>query len=288
MKEIRIENRKYRVLCGWEDLTLAQFIAACAIPIPERLQALWIAAAALGREPSDKRQAEYDAALEAITAEDLIRDMPAYYGLVLAALSTVPADVIERIHHDVRAQLFDAFFRHIIMSSFTLSPLVYTGGVLEGLKPSGVTSFIHEGTEYQLPKTLRLYGEDVPLGEETAVTFTEAADIELAIHNLGAKGAAMLPMFMAVYCRPAGEQYDQAKAISRAELFGALRMNIVWEVFFCTSALRDKYLKGLAPFLKRVRERTQPRRGLAGWIASVGAGLYMRWRRVPPLEQSPR
>jgi len=62
-------------------------------------------------------------------------------------------------------------------------------------------------------------------------------------------GIAGMSQFCAVMCREKGEDYDEDKAMVRAEAFETLPMNIVWEVFFCITRLSTTSVNHVLTFL---------------------------------------
>ena len=79
-----------------------------------------------------------------------------------------------------------------------------------------------------------------------------------------AEGAAnRLPMFVAIYCRPEGEVYDEKVTMQRANVFGGLTMDMVWRVFFCIYRQLGKSLNYTQGYLKNVGPVLAARLGTA-------------------------
>jgi hypothetical protein len=226
MIKLTIEGAEYKGPFDWSEITLDKFIALCEIEIPDKLRALWQAAAS-----GDNKT--YDAAAEKITITETEKVFPTYYGKVIELLTTVPYDIIDRMYGALREEFFNKYLRHYIYSAFTTQPMILENGQLVVYRPPDITSFQHKGVKYMLPESLRIYGSEIPMAKETAVTFSEASDIEVALRHMTTGAADRIPMFVAVYCRPEGEQYNEAAALLREKLFHDLPMNVVWSVFFC-------------------------------------------------------
>ena len=256
MITLTIEGREYKAPADWSEITLQQFINVCAIAVPKKLIELYEASAALNDEDpalKARNDARYEAASEDITEWDLIRRFPAYYGRVMMALTDIPESVMRRIHHAPRSAFFNQHVRYIVLSTFMNVPVTIDPdvGIIAYEVPSK-ESFELGGRTYFFPKSLNIIGEDIPLANEKAITFAEAADIELAFSQLSKGGADSIPLFCAVYCREQGEEYDEHTVLIRAEAFRALTMDNVWQVFFCISALSKKYEISTRGYLRGV------------------------------------
>lgn len=246
MLELEIEGTTYTAPDGWHEVTLGQFIRACNVEIPAKLRALWVASA--GDDEEELKQAE-----EAIGVQELEKDFPRYYGRLMELFTTIPTEVIDRMHGPLREQFFNVHLRYIIYSSFARYPVVIRGGKTEMYDPPEREYFEFEGTQYMFPETLRVYGEEIPLGKEQAITFAEASDIEVALRNMAEGAANRLPMFVAVYCRPKGEVYDEEVTMERAKLFErGLTMDNVWRVFFCIYKRLGKYQNFIQEYSRKL------------------------------------
>jgi hypothetical protein len=80
------------------------------------------------------------------------------------------------------------------------------------------------------------YFEKRPMADRTAIEFAEIADLEIASKKLDGGKFEVLPVMLAIICRPhidgSVEKYDEQTCLSRADLFKELKMDIVWDVFF--------------------------------------------------------
>lgn len=253
----RIEDKPYKVCTSWADVTLEKFIELSNIEIPGNLYKLW-------KSAGSEDQKEYEAVNESLTDEELIQFFPIYYGKVIKALTTIPQKVIDRMDGRLRESFFFRVFRHYIFSLINPAPLEMdeiTGDV-KPMEPKKITSFTLGKVKYQLPASLKVYGEDVPLAEEKTITFIEASSIELVLRDLYEGSVKRLPMFCAIYCRPEGEEYDEKKVLAREKLFHKLRMDVVWEVFFCISELYVKFASSIQAYLsgvdRLIRETSKP------------------------------
>jgi len=257
--EIEIKGKLYQVCNQWEDLTLKRFIELSEVPIPERLERLWIASANLNGQGNKKLlEAEYEKAINEVSHEDLVKHFPAFYGKVIEVLSDIPAEIIDRIHGDLRTQLYDDHLSQFVLSLIYSAPVDKIGGKIDVYEPEPINSFKVFGEEFFFPKSLRLYNDIIPMAEEKTITFAEAADIDIAMNGLRTEGIKRLPVFMGIYCRKEGEEYDEQAAIRRQEVFLNVTMNIVWALFFYTVKLTYVSQSFILTYLKRVVEAVAP------------------------------
>ena len=245
MIRIELDNKWYELPEGWDDLTLQQFIDVCEIGIPDKLQSIWETTAKLGGAEEGKQrevaEAEYNHAFDQITFEDNVKNFPEYYGKVLESISDIPTDIIDLIHHEPRTDFFDQYIKYIVLSSFTLYPLVNSDKGFIPYEPEGPGYVEILGEKYLMPTTLKLFGEKQELANEPIVSFAEASAIELAWDGLKNKGVNQLPMFCSIYLRKKDEKYIESVAIERVELFKSMSMKEVWTLFFCIAKRGREY-----------------------------------------------
>lgn len=255
---VKIRGKKYQACNEWEDITLEKFINLSQITIPEKLEKLWIASSMLNTKvEKDKKHAEeeYDNAQKAITEKDYIKVFPEYYGEVIEQLTDIPKSIINLMHYDIRADLFDQLLRGFVLSLVYSAPLIMKDGSAILYEPAPIESFEMDGETFYFPKSLRLYGDVIPMADEDVAPFAEAADIDLAIRELRRDGVMRFPLFMGIYCRKEGELYSESVALSRAEKFKKVNMSIVWALFFCTDRLTVTLQNSIQRSLMTLQER---------------------------------
>lgn len=279
MIELTIEREKYTGPSGWYDITLEQFIRVCGVPLPERLRALYVACSGLNETNAQRRpmaEKEYEKANGALTQRDLLKVFPEYYGKIIAILTTIPENVIDRLHHDVRTKIFDEWLRYVVLSAFMDYPVFYSTEGMVAYIPAETGSFELDGVEYLFPTTLKLYGGVYPMAEEAIITFAEAAEIEVAFHEMREQGVKRFPMFMALYCRPAGELYDEKTIMSRENIMQGVSMDKVWALFFCISRLLLQYNRSTRAYSKAVGRMLPTKPGAVASLISDGVGKFTR------------
>ena len=259
-----VRGQEYQACSGWEDITLEKFIELSEIEIPKKLERLWMASAHLdvdGKKAKKAANDEYEAANIDMTERELIKVFPEYYGKVLELLTDIPPAVVNQLHGDVRTEMFDGTLRPFVLSLIYSHPIVIKNTEVEMYTPPEIDKFKLDKVEYHFPKSLKLYDNIIPMAREKIITFSEAADIDLAIRELRSDGVVRFPLFMGIYCRKEGEEYDETVALERAELFKKCSMSIVWALFFCTEQLTANSLSFIRKYLRnhvqKIRDQTQ-------------------------------
>lgn len=271
MLDIKIGNKVYQCYSNWDDLTLGEFIELSKIPIPEKLEALWVASAGINGKDK-KAEAEYKKASDNITESDLIKAFPFYYGQVMELLTNIPKTVILRIHSNLRVEFFDGYLKQFVLTLIYSTPVDNYDGKIDIYKPEDISSLKIGKEEFLFPKSMHLYNDLIPMSEEKIISFAEAADIDLSLVGLKTEGISKLPVFMGIYCRKEGEEYDEKLALSRQELFKKSKMSEVWALFFYTVQLTHISQNFIQSYLQRqVDQLTQATTKKAGSLILDGA-----------------
>jgi len=262
MRRVEIRGKWYQACSEWEDLTLEQFIKLSQIDVPAKLERLWIASSQLhveDKKEKEKAQDEYKQANEAITERDYVKVFPEYYGKVIQELTEIPAKIVDLMHPDIRVDLFDNLLRGFVLSLVYSAPVIIKNNEADLYEPKDIKSFKIDGEKYYFPKSLRLYGDVIPMADEEVAPFAEAADIDLAIRELRRDGVLRFPLFMGIYCRKEGEQYEEKIALQRAEIFKKVDMSIVWSLFFCIVQLTRTSQTSIQKSLIHVQRKIEAR-----------------------------
>ena len=238
MVTVTIRDVQYSLCDKWDDITLEEFQRLFDIPIPAKLRQRWEALIG-GKEK------EYDAIAD--THREIIKTYPEYYGKIIGRLSDIPEDVIKYIDWSLRERLFNDYLWQFVATTLAPGPLVMDGQ-LKWMESNKATGFIFEGETYNLPESLFYGGREVPCKDEKIVTFAEASDIDIALHEWGEKGIDAMASVCAVYLRRPGEQHSDKLVVERTELFKRLPMSAVWEVFFCIMQSGQKCSEDILTF----------------------------------------
>jgi len=262
MVTVKIDGKRYDSVDRWSDLTLGKFIELSQIELPKKLKELYYLSTKLNNQDPKELEAakvEYDKFAESITRTDLVRHFPAYYGKVMELLTDIPASVIKNVHADLRSSFFDKYLRIFVLSMIYDFPVDNVGDEIQLYQPPDLDKIVIDKEEYLFPKTLRIGDQDILMGKEPIVSFTEASDIDLAIQSLLEDGVKSLPLIVSIYCRKEGEEYDQDTALERQGLFLKAKMDEVWSLFFCIGVHTAKFLinsgiysRGVLEVLKQV------------------------------------
>lgn len=229
MIKITINGKKYKGVYSWNDLTLSRFCDLAAIPIPEGYKQFIIAD---GKFTPDNQKSvdEYIEAVTAITEDQLNVQFPEYYRKVIYCLSNIPQSI--QLPDNLTHDLYEFYFKPFVVSILYHTPLIHFYGELKQYEPNVIRSFNIGLQKFYLPETVNVMGKDVPLKNESILTYAEASDVFRGM-KLTADDINKLALFMAIYCRKRGEEYDERKVLQRKDLFMKAPMSVVWSVFFC-------------------------------------------------------
>ena len=210
---IEINDKQYHIK-DWDTLTISEAEQLTDIELPEKMEALYTAGT----------KEKFEEVQKTITVKDEIA-FGNYSGKVLKIMSDIPDELIKYMQYFERNDLYEYYCREKIIS------LLGT----PNHKPEEIESFEFNGETFLLPKSLKVFDKYLPGHSEKSLTFVEGQGLFRAYVDTQEKGN--LRMLIAIYCRPEGEEYNEQKAIERAEQFGELPMSVAWEVFFCITEL---------------------------------------------------
>lgn len=232
----------------WSEITLKEFIDLSKLEVPEKLHQLY----ELGVElASSNKSNEADIAKrwqeveETIGDEELIKIFPEFYGKAIKILSNITDEALDHMPWAYRAQVYDDVVRPFMLSGYYQNPVDLLGGKIVPYNPPEIKSFSLDDKEYFFPETLTLEDNKVPMAYETALTFSEAADIDLMLRGLSKDGISKFPYFMAIFCREKEEKYSEREVMIKREIFKNVSMDTVWALFFYTDKLLATSLKGI-------------------------------------------
>jgi hypothetical protein len=219
----------------WTELTIEEAIKIVQLPMPPMFVNLL----------RSKTVDEYVERFDSLSAIDRI-EFTKYIGDLLIICTNLTPEQVDLLQFYDRQAIFDNYLRKYVTSLFSNAPI---------FEPHGVEFFEHAGIRYEMPKSIKLYDDIMPMAGTEALQFIEGMNIAKAFYDMEQKGIEALPQLIAIYCKPEGEQYDEQKVISRAVEFKKLPMSIAWEVFFCISTLLNKSAVNILESLKdRIKE----------------------------------
>lgn len=238
MIRITINGKKYKGIYSWGDMSLQMFCDLASIPIPEGYKEFILADGKFNQD----NQATVDSYIEIaakIKESQLDKEFPAYYRKVINCLTDIPESVT--IPADNLEYLYELYFKPFVISLIYHTPFIHFHGQLKNYEPMLMRSFEVSNERFYLPEVVNILGQDVPLANESILSFTEASDIFRGM-KLSKDDIHKLALFMAIYCRKKGEQYDEKKVLERKDLFMKAQMSVVWSVFFCIMRRLPDYM----------------------------------------------
>lgn len=253
MHILETNDQQFKFVAEWKDLTIAKFDQLCQVPIPDKLKTLWLATI------SDKEE-EWTKANDQITEENQARDFPEYYGKVMEVLTSMPPEIIEKVEWRLRTDFYNEYLHHFTISTLYDTPMVKDDDGIKPYNPPEIDHFMFRDHRYELPKSLRVLGQDIPMADEPVVSFAEATDIEIAMGKFAESGSEKLNLIIALYCRKKDEPYDQRRTIIRAKHFNDLDMEIAWSVFFCITELTTRFVNDIRKFGRNGKTRKKSQR----------------------------
>jgi hypothetical protein len=206
----------------WSSVTISQAEAICSViaRLPKEEIAVHDI---LAKKHTKEREEELSNALREMSDELLIKTLPQLYGEIILILAE-GLDNVDAWPPDTRSSYYRRFCLPFVHTLYL--------GVPQDIGPSEGDGF-WVGLEYlYFPLGKEVLGKEVPMDTVTSLEFTEAADLQLAALGVG-KDFGLIKNVLAILCRPKGEEYDEHKSLERAALMSQVKMDKVWNVFFC-------------------------------------------------------
>lgn len=242
---IKIGDNQHKIVSEWNELTLDQAIKLSAIEMPD-----------------------VDDAFDLFEVLDVVKQ----YWLLM---SDVKQNTIDRVNPSALVHYFDKYMTPMIADLHNPTPKTY--------QPELIEEFTHEGVHYVMPKSLIIDEETIVLQHGQPVKcFIEASNLLKQFSEMKRDGIKSMPLFVAsIVKRSHDELFDEAVVAERAKRFATLPMDIVWEVFFCTSLLTVRRLKDT---LQSMTEAIEKLKGASRsrWDMKLGR---MRSRKAELLEE---
>lgn len=270
MVQLTVEGKKYSCFNEWKEMPSSKAVelaTLCNKEMPLPLKSLYeIYSKSTGVDDVEtKKKADEQFAKE--TDEDFIKNFPAFYGKVIKCLSDIPREVIDKILPESRSAFYSQYCFKFVF------------GVLHfpfDFVPKGISQFTHHEVTCHLPKSKTILGKVRPFADRTAIEFAEAADLELYSKQLDGGKFECAANIIAVLCRPMGingiEPYNEDTCLKRAETFHDLKMDIVWEVFFCLTQQSILLAQDIALSSMEVGLNLLKQEFPAGLMTSAGVG----------------
>ncbi len=267
MVELLINKKKYKGIEKWSEMDSSFASKLYSISIPEKLKQYY----KVTIDDDDEKTNKF---LLTINEEDLIKIFPTYYGEVIQFMFSIPSEVMEKIKPNDRTWVFDTFCRTFILGVHFVPNMVKSD-----------FEYIQCGDEKLYPPESKyVLGQEVPMYEESAMSFAESADLQLNSDKFTGGMFEVAPNLISILCRPKGEKYNEKKSLERAEKLKDVKMDVVWDVFFClVEYLAMQNLQDLQSFLKQAelkRNWRQRLRDYLRWDGTVQYWTYLKTTRA--------
>ena len=154
----------------------------------------------------------------------------------IAYITNVQTVVQDRISPIVLVHIYTKYIAPYHNDLHKSAPETYT--------PKLIKQFKHKGTTYLMPEHLIIDEETIVLQHGQRVkNFIEASNLLKRFAEMKTEGFKVLSLFIAAIVKEdKDELFDEKRISERAKLFNDLPMDIVWEVFFCTSEHTLRYM----------------------------------------------
>lgn len=293
MIQLTVNDTNYSCFEDWKEMPLSKAIelaTLCNKEMPLPLKSLYeLYTKSKGADDTENKSAVEKFILDG-TDEDWIKNFPVFYGKAIKCLSDIPQEIIDKTNSDNRNIFYQQYcFKFVFGVLHHPFDFVY----------NGIEKFEHHGEVLHAPKSKKILGKIKPFADRTAIEFAESADLELYSKNLDGGKFECAANIIAILCRPIIlktvedigkkltkreakeikkedwfklEPYNEDTCLKRAEGFHDLKMDIVWEVFFCLTQQsillsQDMALSSMAE-AQRILKQEFP----AGLMTSDGAG----------------
>lgn len=204
---IAVDNKDYSLVSEWSEITLDKAISLSAIAVPEA-----------------------DDQFDLFRSIDTVKQ---FWKL----MSNVPDDKIDMINPNALIYYFNKYMIPMLMDLHSTTPKTY--------QPELIDQFKHNGVTYLMPQSLVIDEETIVLQHGQPVKcFIEASNLLKQFSEMKRDGLKAMALFVAAIVKEQHDElFDEAMVAERAKRFATLPMDIVWEVFFCTSLLTAKRLR---------------------------------------------
>lgn len=260
MVTIKID-KTYKGCENWSEMSCQTASELYAVPLPEKLRQYY-------QDVIDGKDEQE--ILLSITKEELIKEFPTYYGKIISILFDVPDNVMSKVKYADRTWFFDMYCRSFILGLHWLPNLEHTD----------IKEIECEGELLLIPQPKDVLGAKVPAADETAQSFAEAADLMLVAERFAGGKFELAPHLVSIFCRPKGEIYNENISLERAKKLQNIKMDVVWEVFFClTEFLPLQNTRDLLSLLNQATSKKKWHQRLRDYLHSAGMVQYLKFLR---------
>ena len=265
MVEIQVNRKKYKGISSWEEMPCSLAAKLYAVPMPEKLKACY--QVTLDKESGKKTEEDVNKVLETVTLEDTIKIWAEYYGEIISIWFDCD---VSKLNSDRRTQIFNEYCLNLILGLHWTPTQTWKS-----------REYIELGEEkLYFPASKHVLGQTVPLAYETAITFAESADLQLNIDKFKGGQYEIAPNLISILCRPKGEEYDEDTSLHRAEKLKDVKMDVAWQVFFCSMMyLFSQEIQDQLYLQKEARSNLKPLQKVQDYLNRVGMARYLTFQK---------
>lgn len=265
MVEIQVNRKKYKGVSSWEEMPCSLAAKLYSVPMPEKLKACY--QVSLDKESGKKTEEDVNKLLETVTVEDTIKIWPEYYGEIISIWFDCD---VSKLNSDCRTQIFNEYCLNLMLG------LHWTPNQTWESK-----EFIELGEEkLYFPASKQVLGQIVPMAHETAITFAESADLQLNVEKFKGGQYEITPNLVSILCRPKGEEYDEDISLYRAEKLKDIKMDVAWQVFFCSMMyLFSQEIQDLQYLQEEALSNRKPLQKVRDYLKAAGMELSLTFQK---------
>lgn len=216
MVSITINKKTYKGCENWGEMPCSLASAIFTIPMPETLKEYY-------KVSISGDEALIDKYLLNISDTDQFKTFPEYYGKIIQVMYGMSDKEVDKIPVLQRCFIYEKYCMVFVLG-LHWSP---------NMEHIDITEIECDGETLIIPKERIVLGVSVPCPDENTETFAEAADLALNYDRFKGGKYEVAPNLISIFCRPKGEVYNSVKSLERAEKLKDVKMDVVWEVFFC-------------------------------------------------------
>jgi hypothetical protein len=260
MITVRINRKNYKGISEWSEMPCSMASKLFAVPMPEKLKEYY-------KVLLDGKEDKINSFVETVTNEDFIRTFPEYYGQIIEIWFNCN---VEKLKPTDRTEIYGEHCMKFILG------LHWTPNI-----PVEYLEYIElDGLKLFAPRFKDVLGVQVPICDETAETFAEVADLQINCEKFKGGQYDVAPNIISIFYRPKGEVYDEDTSLERAKRLGDVKMDVVWQVFFCLiQYLASQRIHDLLSLVEAERLNRKPLQKVRDYLKSVGMGLSLTFRR---------
>lgn len=222
---IELAGKDFQIKNDWNEITIRDAKNIVKIELPANLKGFF----------DNLAKRKEDAVIS--TDEDLIKNLPTYQGEVIKKMSNIPDSILDRLHSDVRQQLYKEFCMDF---DFGIRYVPFNYEYKE------IDHFKHNEKTFHFVVDREEIDQVVKGGSQSIMEFAEVADLQLYAKELKNGSVDVATNVISILCREKQngkiEKYNQQKCLDNAKGFEDLPMTVMFEVTFFLNKLSDIFM----------------------------------------------